>query len=337
MPMSAPFPQCRPGFDSGLQESEGRYNEPVKWLSLIPLVPLLAGITFPPEASDRQARFLNFSVKQKSGIYVRDLKQEEVKLHLDQEPVEIRYFGYQNVDTAFAIIVENSPRTARYNVSRPHYGEVNIIDIVRYYLVDEIIPAVAELGEVWIGQFYQELETVHDFTDQDWELIQSIHDMKPRPRGLDLENIPVGRFLGRGVDILRTRSEKRKVLMLVTATADRESLKNLDEYRDMLRITDIDLYVVSFGPRVTSPGSSSPARFNPYYFRQLVSETGGKFYLSGEYVFPSEFMNDLITTLSNSYTIGFYVHPGSPPSTRSVQLEVAREKIKIQHRKTLVF
>ena len=166
---------------------------------------------------------------------------------------------------------------------------MNIVDIVRYYLVDEGIPALAELGEVWIGQFYQELETVHDFTDQDWELIQSIQDMKPRPRGLDLENIPVGRFLGRGVDILRTRSEKRKVLMLVTATADRESLKNLDEYRDMLRITDIDLYVVSFGPRAISPGSSSPARFNPYYFKKLVSETGGKFYLSGDYVFPSEF------------------------------------------------
>ena len=89
----------------------------MKWCSLIPF--LVAGITFLPEASDRQARFLNFSVKHKNGIYVRDLKREEVKLYLDEEPVEIRYFGYQNVDTAFAILIENSPRTARYNVSRP--------------------------------------------------------------------------------------------------------------------------------------------------------------------------------------------------------------------------
>ncbi len=161
--------------------------------------------------------------------------------------------------------------------------------------------------------------------------------MKPRPRGLDLENIPVGRFLGRGVDILKIRPEKRKVLVLVTATADRESLKNLDEYRDMLRITDIDLYVVSFGPRGISPASSSPARFNPHFFRKLVSETGGKFYLSGEYVFPEEFMNDLMSTLSNSYTVGFYVQSGSAPSTRSVQLKLARERIKVRHRKTLVF
>ena len=309
----------------------------MKWLSLISLVLFLNGIILSPEASDRQARFLNFSVKQKNGVYVRNLKREEVKLYVDEKPVEVRYFGYRNIDTAFAILIENSPRTARYNMSRPEFGQVNIVDIVRYFLVDEIIPAIAELGEVWIGQFYQELETVHDFTDQDWELIQSIHDMKPRPQGLDLENIPVGRFLGRGVDILRTRPEKRKVLMLVTATADRESLKNLDEYRDMLRITDIDLYVVSFGPRNPSPESSSVAHFNPYYFRKLVSETGGKFYLSGEYVFSREFMNDLMTTLSNSYTIGFYVHPGSPPSTRTVQLEVAREKINVQHRKSLVF
>ena len=308
----------------------------MKWLSLISLVPFLNGIILSPQASDRQARFLNFSVKQKNGIYVRDLKREEVKLSLDEEAVEIRYFGYQNVDTAFAILIENSPRTARYNVSRPQYGQVNIVDIVRYHLVDETIPALVELGEVWIGQFYQELETVHDFSNQDWELIQSIHDMKPRPQGLDLENIPVGRFLGRGVDVLKTRPEKRKVLILVTATADRESLENLAEYRDMLRITDIDLYVVSFGPRVTSPGSSL-TRFNPYYFKQLVSETAGKFYLSSKYVFPREFMNDLLSTLSYSYTVGFYVQPGSPPSARSVQLELARKKIKVHHRKTLVY
>ena len=246
----------------------------MKWLSLILLIPCLAGITLQARASDRQARFLNFSVKQKNGIYVRDLKQDEVELYVDQLPVEIRYFGYQNVDTAFAILVENSPRTARYKVSRPQFGQVNLVDIVRYYLVDETIPALAELGEVWIGQFYQELEMVHDFSDQDWELIQAIHDMKPRPEGLDLENIPVGRFLGRGVDILKVRPEKRKVLLLVTAIADRESLKNLDEYRDMLRITNIDLYVVSFGPRTGSPGASSTAQFNPHYFRKLVSETG---------------------------------------------------------------
>ncbi len=260
-----------------------------------------------------------------------------MKLSLDQEPVEIRYFGYKNVATAFAVVVENSPRTARYNVSRPLLGQVNLIDVVRYYLVDETITAMAELGEVWIGQFYQKLETVHDFSDRDWDLIQSIHDMKPRPAGLDTENIPVGRFLGRGVDILKARPEKRKVLVLITATVDRESLKHLDEYRDMLRITDIDLYVVSFGPRGTSPGSSPTEHFNPSYFRKLVSETGGKFYLSGGYVFPREFMNDLMTTLSNSYTIGFYVHPGSPSSIRTVELEVAREKIKVKHRKALVF
>ena len=48
-------------------------------------------------------------------------------------------------------------------------------------------------------------------------------------------------------------------------------------------------------------------------------------------------MNDLMSTLTNSYTVGFYVQPGSPPSTRSVQLELARKKIKVRHRKTLVY
>ncbi len=307
-----------------------RFQEVLLLLSL--LCPALQA-----ESADQQARFLNFSVKQKNGVHVRDLKQQEVRLYVDQEPIDVRYFGYRNVDTAFTILIENSPRTARYSVSRPELGQVNIVDVVRYYLADEMISAIAELGQVWIGQFYQELETVHEFSDQDWELIQSIHDMKPRPEGVDRENIPVGRFLGRGVDILKVRPEKRKVLLLITGTVDHESFRNLDEYREMFRISDIDLYVVSFGPREATSGLSATENFSPRYFKELVSETSGKFYLSSFYVFPSEFMNELMTTLSNSYTIGFYVHPGSPPSTRKVQLEVAREKIKVQHRRTLVY
>ena len=309
----------------------------MKWLSLTLILTAAAGLCLRMQGSDRQARFIHFSVQQKNGVYVRDLKADEVRLSLDQKPVEIRYFGYQNVDTVFAILIENGPRTARYNVSRPQYGEVNLVDVVRYYLVEETLPVLAELGEVWIGQFYQELETVHDFSSQDWELIQSIQDMQPRPEGLDLENIPVARFLGRGVDLLRARPEKRKILLLVTATVDRESLQHLGEYRDLLRLSDIQLYVVSFAPRTAPSGSAATVRFNPYYFNKLVAETGGKLYLSGEYVFPGEFMNDLTTTLANSYTVGFYVQPGAQRAVRAVRLRIDRDRIKVQHRKHLVY
>ena len=56
-------------------------------------------------------------------------------------------------------------------------------------------------------------------------------------------------MLGRGVDLLKDRSERRKILVLFTAVVDRESYKNLEEYRQLLRHENVDVYVVSFARR----------------------------------------------------------------------------------------
>ena len=290
-------------------------------------------------AAQPEARFLSFSVQQKNGIHVRDLKAGEVQLFLDDQPVDLRYFGYRDVDTSVVVLIENSPRTARFNHSRAELGRINTVDVVRHHLMEEVIPAIAELGEVWIGQFYKELETVSEFTDQSFELLDAVQRMEPRPQHLETENIPVSRMLGRGIDVLRNRTAKRKILLLFAATADLESIRNLDEYRELLRRSDVDLYVVSFGPRQNSVSSHATMaqRANPFYFEKLVSETAGKFYLSGEFVFPREFMNDLMSTLSNTYTLGFYVEPDGSRAERTVRLQVDRRKCRVSHRKILVF
>ena len=288
-------------------------------------------------ASEKEAFFVSFSAKNRRGIFLRDLKADEVTVLLDNEPVEVRYFGYQSVDTAFAFLIENSPRTAEYPVSMPHLNQVNIVDVIRYYLLDGAMDMVARHGPTLIAEFYKELEVLQDFSSNDMDLTEAIQRMEPNFRGLDEENIPVARFMGRGVDMLRATDAKRKILVLFTTTINRDAVDVLEEYRELLRMSSVDLYVVSFAPQFASANSSHAERVNRFYFQQLVGETSGKLYLSGAYVFPEEFMKDLEARLDNSYTLGFYVEPGEEPGEHRLDIRLDRPKCEVVHRKKLIF
>lgn len=290
-------------------------------------------------AEPRQPRFLTFSAKDGNGIFLRDLKSGEVKLRIGKKPVEVRYFGYRDVDTALAFLIENSPRTAQYNVSMPRHGRVNIVDQVRYSLGGGYLQTVVESGTVMLAEFHRDLKVIQDFTGDEYLLSNALNRMKPNVASLDKENIPIGRMIGRGVDMLRARPEKRKALVLFTTTVDHESIKHLHEYEEMLRLFDVDLYVVSFasGRSGSTFGRTHAEQVNAFFFRRLTEETSGKLYLTGEYVFLDEFMDDLRTRLENSYTVGFYVDADQERSEHEVELTINRPKCEANYRKKLVF
>lgn len=302
------------------------------WVGVLLLLPSLLS----PQA--REATYLTFVARQSNDIYVRDLRRDEVLLEIDGERVEVRYLGFQDVDCATAILIENSPRTAQYAVSSPHRGQINTVDRVRFGLMEGILGQWTTLGPVLLAEFREEFTVLQDFTEIEDNLVLALNRMKPKVAFIDFDQIQIGRMLGRAVDLLRERPERRKVLVLFTTTIDRETINNLDEYRAMFRYAGIDLYIVSFAPRFTSGTLySAEEKSNFPSLSKLVGETSGKLYLSGEHVFVSEFMEDLAARLTNTYTIGFYVQPREEPTEHSVKVEVERPKIRVSSRETLVF
>ncbi len=128
------------------------------------------------------------------------------------------------------------------------------------------------------------------------------------------------------------------MLVLVTTVVDRDSYAHLEEYREMLRLRNVELFVLSFARRFPSgPGTSFLERMNRYYFRHLVEETSGRFYLVDEFRYLDSLMVDLQSRLENSYTAGFYVRPNKPPREHSARLEIRRPEVEIIHRKTVVY
>jgi hypothetical protein len=197
---------------------------------------------------------------------------------------------------------------------------------------------ITKLGNALLAEFFSELTLLQSFTSEEQLLVNALNNMKPHFAGIVLNQIEVGRILGRGVDMLRDRPEKRKFLLLFTTTIDRESYRNLEEYQDMFRETDIDLFVISYAPRtMTGLGRTFEEKMNRYFFRKLVSVTGGYAYITGEFTYMDELFTDLKSRLTNSYTIGFYVEPGEKYGEHSVELRVLRDRSKVTHREVIFY
>jgi len=305
----------------------------------LPLLLAVLFLTTLASADSREPRFITFAAKEKSGIYLRNLKMSEVSLLVDDQPVKVSYLGYKNVETAIAFVLENSPRTAPHPVSMPQWGKVNPIDQIRYQLVSDYFDRLVKNGTVMIAEFSKETKLLQDFTNDEFQLEDAINRMQPNSIELMPENIEVGRAFAFGLERLRKRPEKRKVLVLVTTTVDRESYKNMEEYQETLRRNDVDLYVVSFAPRFPAgSGTTFEEKMNRLFFLNLVEETGGKLYLSGEYAFITEFTGDLRTRLENSYTLGFYPPDGGDePSDHAIKIVARNEKVSVTHRKKMIW
>ena len=289
-------------------------------------------------AGPLEVQYLNFSARDKNEIYVRDLEIDEVELLIDGEPAPVRLLGYKNTPTAFLFLMENSPRTAQYPISVPQLGQINTIDELKYQLASGFFWPLLEVGPVMLVHFYKDFEILQSFTEQVHELEDPLLRLEPKFIGVDRENIPVARMIGRAMDRLLQRPERRKTLVLFTTTVDRESYKSLEEYRQLLRMSDVELYVVTFSARFPSTaGASFEQTMTGYYFQNLVGETSGKLYFAEQLSYLEDSLLDLRSRLTNSYTIGFNVEPGSEPIEHKVQITIDRDKSDVTHRRVLIY
>jgi len=289
-------------------------------------------------AAEKEVRYLTFSVKNRFDFFVRDLRLEEVELKIDGRPVDIGFLGSKDIDTAYVILLENSPRTAKFPVSMPQHGRVNLIDQMRYQMSYNFFGPLVRSGSVLLGEFFRRVKILHDFSSREDALVNALHNLSPNFNSIDMDSTRVGHALGRGVDLLKQRPEKRKVLVLFTASIDRESYNHLDEYKDMLRLTDVELYAITSAPRFAGGSQYTfQEKMSGYFLRQLAAETSGYAYVIKEFVYYDELFTDLVGRMTNTYTIGFYIYPGPEAESHKISLKINREKCKVNCRKSLVF
>lgn len=308
-------------------------------LSLISLAAGVLALTFvQPAAASQEILYLSFSAKSRHGFYLRNLNPSDVEIAVDGKQVDIRYFSGDRADSAYAILIENSPRTAEFGVSLPHMGQINTIDRIRYFLQGDFFGPLCRGGSVLLAEFFDGVEVLQEFTSEDYLLEEAVLRMQPNFARVLFDQIRIGRVLGVGVDMLRDRREKRKVLLLFTKVVDRESLQHLEEYQGMLLRANIEPIIISFAPRFVSGAGASPEeRSNAYFFNSLVKGTGGRAWMTGEFGYLDSLFTELKGRLQNSFTAGFYIQTDSTPRDREVVVRLKEKGAEIFHRETIYY
>lgn len=306
------------------------------------VTPLLSGVLVmtlaQPAAAPQEILYLSFAAKSRHGFYLRDLNPNDVEIAIDGKPVEIRYFSGERADSAVAILIENSPRTAEYGVSLPQMGQINTVDRIRYFLQGDFFSPLCRGGTVLLAEFFDGVEVLQEFTSEDYLLEEAVLRMQPNFARVLFDQIRIGRVLGAGVDLLRDRREKRKVLLLFTTVVDRESLQHLEEFQGMLLRANIEPLIISFAPRfVSGVGASPEERSNAFFFKSLVKGTGGDAWMTGEFGYLDSLFTELKGRLQNSFTAGFYVHADSAPRERDVEVRLKEKGAEVFHRETVFY
>ncbi|GAB4232298.1 MAG: hypothetical protein Kow00109_04670 [Acidobacteriota bacterium] len=282
--------------------------------------------------------FFTLTLQERNGIYVRDLEPAELEVRLDGRPVPVGYLGRQDVEAAFVVVLENSPRTAQYLRSMPQWGRVNIVDQIRWGLQQSLLDALTASGPVWLGQFFEELETLQDFTSAPEPLIHALYELEPRPSGIVFNNIPVGRILAHALDLLRSRTEKRKGLLFIFRTVDADTYQHREEYAQMFRQSDVDLYLVAFAPRFLAGRSGTPEeRMTGAFCRSLARETGGHAWVAEEFRYIDELFTEIQGRMTAAYTVGLRVDPEEPPREHRLEVKVRRKGCRVFHRPVLIY
>ena len=106
----------------------------------------------------------------------------------------------------------------------------------------------------------------------------------------------------------KTDNHKRKALILVSDGEDRNSYYNEKQLFDLLRESEVQIYVIGFVSELSKDGgfiSKSPQEKSKAFLQRLATETGGKAYFPGSAAELPALAKEISNELRTQYSIGY--------------------------------
>jgi len=103
--------------------------------------------------------------------------------------------------------------------------------------------------------------------------------------------------------------KKRRALILVSDGEDRDSFYNEQQLFELLRETDVQIYVVGFVSELSAEGgfiSKSPQSKAKSFLERLAQETGGKAYFPNTLAELNGIATDIASELRTQYLVSYY-------------------------------
>lgn len=260
--------------------------------------------------------YVSASFTGRNNLYVEDLAPEEVEILQDGKPRRIEFMARDELPAAYGIIFERALLGEPGDEKR--FGLSGAGAAAARNLAYELVDKHLRRQVFWIGCYDKELAVALDFTSDAFQAHAAIQQLRGG-RGPE-ESFLYGALFA-ALRRMNERHEKRRVLIVFLESVDPGTLDRIKPLKNILSLSNVELFCVRFGARVTGrPGSVSP-QMSDAALRELAAATAGEAYSAAVYGdHPEDLSRRLYNHIRTLYTFGFLAEPaGESPARLSIR------------------
>jgi Ca-activated chloride channel homolog len=261
---------------------------------------------------------LNVRVVDRNGRPINDLRQGDFKVFEENQPQQIEFFSKSEVPTNYTLVVDNSGSLRQQLDKVIEAGKI----LVNSNRKDDETSIIRFVGN-------DKITIEEDFTPNKQDLIEALDNMF----------IEGGQTAVRDAVYLaaqrvteyeksnKTDDKKRRALVLVTDGEDRNSFYTEPQLFELLRESDVQIYVVGFVDDLDSDAGfirKSPKAKAKSFLEKLANDTGGKAYFPTSVAELPAIARNIASELRTQYSIGYQPPLDVPPGTfRNIKVVVS--------------
>lgn len=287
------------GAQTTVQPSPSR--QPVKTVSPSPTVTPTPDPDDPNEVIKIETELVNLNVRvvDRNNRSIANLTQNDFKVFENNVQQQIEFFGKSEVPTNYAMVIDNSG-SLRLQLDKVIEASKIIVGTNRTDDETSIIRFVDS----------EKIEITQDFTPNKADLMEALDNLfiEGGPTAI----IDAVYLAAQRVDEYeKSRNpldRKRRALVLVSDGEDRDSFYKEPQLFELLRESDVQIYVVGFVNELSKEGgfiSKSPQAKSKAFLERLAKETGGKVYFPNSLSELNGIAQDIANELRTQYSIGY--------------------------------
>ncbi len=261
---------------------------------------------------------LNVRVVDRNNRSIANLTQNDFAVYENNVQQKIEYFGKSEVPTNYAMVIDNS-------------GSMRL-QLDKVIEASKIIASTNRAeDETSIIRFVDsdKIEITQDFTPSKPDIMEALDNLyiEGGPTAIiDAVYLAAGR-VDEYEKSRNPNDRKRRALILVSDGEDRDSFYKEPQLFELLRESDVQIYVVGFVNELSKEGgfiSKSPQAKSKAFLERLAKETGGKVYFPNSLSELNEIAQDIANELRTQYSIGYLPSNDAKDGTfRPIKVTVA--------------
>lgn len=260
---------------------------------------------------------LSVRVVDRNNRPINNLSEKEFKILEDGVPQQIDFFSKSDVPTNYGIVVDNSGSLRQQLDKVVEAGKI---------LVNTNRPADETMIIRFVGR--DKIEIEQPFTSNKTDLNDALDNLYTE--GGQTAIIDAVYLAVENIDEYEKNQKddhKRRALILVSDGEDRNSYYNEKQLFDLLKESEVQIYVVGFVDDLSKDGgfiSKSPQAKAKAFLERLANETGGKAYFPKSSAEMPELARDISNELRTQYSIGYIPSNDRRDGTyRSIKVQVS--------------